>query len=675
MPKNAEVFKVFLSSPGDLSEERAVAARAIRAASDILSEKSIRLDAWKWEDDALSEFGGSAQSFIENQLGDYDIYIGLMGAHFGTPTGEFGSGTEKEFKDALKAKEANSLKRVAFFFKDVVLPMSELTPEKLLQAQRVAEFKALIKPLGLQGFFKDSEALTSAIIKLLCKEFGDYAANLTDQKRPAAKRPLQVSPVFQAEVLQAVDQEVVGRPDVTLDELWIEPDLKMSVINGSTVRTRRVQLEEINKEILGGRSFHIHGAETSGKSSLAKRLFLPLLEAGLVPVILDGRKINSLDLSRMKTRVWSHLMTQYDGLSQTEAREIDQKAIILIIDDFDASPIGARGLITLLDLIRQVYFAVAILTSTSFLFVPLESTNEVSGLGQLWKVQINELGHRKRYYLVEKWLKVQGGAPLSDQAFRSRVEKLRNEVNRILVHHIVPRSPIITLILLRAIDAKQSGDLLQSGYVRYYKFLIDNLILRNLSPTEAEYAYALLPEVARGVFFDGHRRLTPDAVSKIIDAFSKRKALRKDFLYNVLFRLKQIGMFVSDNTEYRFRHDYAFHFFLADYINQDLENASTVKFIKGIFDGDWTRENVTILVFLSFFSNSPVVVDGLIEKLSNSYSGEKEFEFGADSSAGCCQSNRYKSLVAAAREVPRFSSQRAPMRPSPLAGGACSRCG
>jgi hypothetical protein len=39
---------------------------------------------------------------VDDQTPAYGIYLGIMSKRFGTPSGPYGSGTEKEFRDALE---------------------------------------------------------------------------------------------------------------------------------------------------------------------------------------------------------------------------------------------------------------------------------------------------------------------------------------------------------------------------------------------------------------------------------------------------------------------------------------------------------------------------------------------------------------------------------------------
>ncbi|HQU24905.1 MAG: hypothetical protein B7Z67_12280, partial [Acidiphilium sp. 21-60-14] len=117
MSQKMNVYRVFVSSPTDVIAERQTAKSAILETSSFLEKNGIRLEPWLWEENAVSEFGKSPQEIITGQLGEYDLYIGIMGATFGSPTQKYGSGTEEEFNEAIRALQAGTLKHVSFFLK------------------------------------------------------------------------------------------------------------------------------------------------------------------------------------------------------------------------------------------------------------------------------------------------------------------------------------------------------------------------------------------------------------------------------------------------------------------------------------------------------------------------------------------------------------------------------
>ncbi len=92
------------------------------------------------------------QAEINRQCGaEFDIYLGILGTRFGTPTQTAGSGTEEEFKEGLKRLRADSRSlRVLFYFKTGPVDPFKLEIDQL---QKVNDFRAGLRSRGV--LYKD----------------------------------------------------------------------------------------------------------------------------------------------------------------------------------------------------------------------------------------------------------------------------------------------------------------------------------------------------------------------------------------------------------------------------------------------------------------------------------------------------------------------------------------
>ena len=120
MPKNVAILTVFVSGPSDVESEKA----ALRPVVVELSERLMRthgvvLRVVGWPDDVRPGVNVDLQAEINRQFGaEFDIYLGILGTRFGTPTQKAGSGTEEEFEQGLKRLRADSCSLcVLFYFK------------------------------------------------------------------------------------------------------------------------------------------------------------------------------------------------------------------------------------------------------------------------------------------------------------------------------------------------------------------------------------------------------------------------------------------------------------------------------------------------------------------------------------------------------------------------------
>lgn len=96
-------IRVFVASPGDVQRERdslnGVVNELNRTCDALLGRSVIRLELVRWETDTFPG-AGRAQELIIEQIGEYDIFVGILWKRLGTPTGTHASGTLEEFETA-----------------------------------------------------------------------------------------------------------------------------------------------------------------------------------------------------------------------------------------------------------------------------------------------------------------------------------------------------------------------------------------------------------------------------------------------------------------------------------------------------------------------------------------------------------------------------------------------
>jgi len=143
MPELILKYRIFLASPSDLYNER-------EAVSEVVSElnltygnpNNIVIELLKWETNsapAISKI--SLQDIVNNDIPEYDLFIGILWMKFGTPTKEFGSGTEEEFNIAHKKfLTGNKSLQILFYFKNS--PPHSLDSINTQQLEKVMSFKS-----------------------------------------------------------------------------------------------------------------------------------------------------------------------------------------------------------------------------------------------------------------------------------------------------------------------------------------------------------------------------------------------------------------------------------------------------------------------------------------------------------------------------------------------------
>ena len=160
------VFRVFLASPGDVPLEREALSRVVDEINLTTAPLvDSRLEALRWETNSTPD-AGRPQQVINDQIGDYDVFIGIMWRRFGTPSGVAGSGTEEEFRLAYRRWEEAKQLALMFYFCEV--PFYPKTVDELEQMKRVLMFRNKLGGKALTWSYDDHGSFEPIIRKHLC---------------------------------------------------------------------------------------------------------------------------------------------------------------------------------------------------------------------------------------------------------------------------------------------------------------------------------------------------------------------------------------------------------------------------------------------------------------------------------------------------------------------------
>jgi hypothetical protein len=148
MPKELpqhRVLKIFIGSPGDLQEERKIARDVVQRVNKAIGRHlGVHVELRGWED-TLPGYTSRPQEKINEDLRECDIFLGLMWKRWGTPPrddGEYTSGFEEEYHVALEQREADRMREIFLYFKEMPDALRE---DPGPQASKVLEFRRSVE--------------------------------------------------------------------------------------------------------------------------------------------------------------------------------------------------------------------------------------------------------------------------------------------------------------------------------------------------------------------------------------------------------------------------------------------------------------------------------------------------------------------------------------------------
>lgn len=171
MPKTKVEYDILISCPGDVSEELKTIENAVKKFNDTYSDiLMIRLNTKHWSKDSYNQSGGKAQDLLNQQfVYDCDAAIAIFWTRFGTPTDEYGSGTEEEIEYMI-----SSGKQVFMYFSE-----KKVSPELLGNAtsreqySKIQDFKKKYEKeaKGIYSTFSGTKDFEEKLFAHLSKHF------------------------------------------------------------------------------------------------------------------------------------------------------------------------------------------------------------------------------------------------------------------------------------------------------------------------------------------------------------------------------------------------------------------------------------------------------------------------------------------------------------------------
>jgi len=191
--------RVFVASPKDVETEREALAGVVNELNTVIEalipNAAIVVELMRWETHATPGLGRT-QELINEQLSDYDVFIGIMWKRFGSPTGAAEAGTEEEFRIALQRWEESGQPRVMFYFSAQPLPPPS-TPDDVEQLMKVVTFRAELSQRGLIWEYPDADKFADVVRPHLASAIGQiirapHSVKAQEVPVPARRPGLQI---------------------------------------------------------------------------------------------------------------------------------------------------------------------------------------------------------------------------------------------------------------------------------------------------------------------------------------------------------------------------------------------------------------------------------------------------------------------------------------------------
>lgn len=137
MAQNVTLYNLLISCPGDIKEEVTLIESAVDEFNELYAETlGITIKTRHWSKSSYAQSGGKPQALLNEQfVNKCDAAVAIFWTRFGSPTDEYGSGTEEEIEIMLQ-----SGKQVFMYFSDKPIPPSKINGDGYEKIQALDYF-------------------------------------------------------------------------------------------------------------------------------------------------------------------------------------------------------------------------------------------------------------------------------------------------------------------------------------------------------------------------------------------------------------------------------------------------------------------------------------------------------------------------------------------------------
>lgn len=248
MAKNIRQYDVLISCPSDVQEELKIIKNTVDDFNRMYGiVNNARLNIKHWSKDSYPKSGGRAQSLLNEQfILDCDAAIAIFWTRFGTPTEEYGSGSEEEIEKLMEQD-----KQVFVYFSDAPINPSVIDNA---QYQRVKSFrKKYENEKGIYYSYSCKEDFSRQLLNHLSLHFlKEFVGD--DSKAEILSSDLCVKGIVDGKTVdipRVILREVLDSKFIAERKESIENKCK-SIVNISSIKkTIEISKSVTNKMLLG----------------------------------------------------------------------------------------------------------------------------------------------------------------------------------------------------------------------------------------------------------------------------------------------------------------------------------------------------------------------------------------------------------------------------------------
>jgi hypothetical protein len=387
--------------------------------------------------------------------------------------------------------------------------------------------------------------------------------------------------------------EFISQQHIKLQDLFIFPKLTDDTdwdIDQAPFQTATVKEEGI----IDTRYTLIHGEDKSGKTTLARHLYLSLVEKRKAALLVD--------LKERRDGLNEHFVrqayqTQFHGDFSLWNQQTDKT---LVLENMTESPRMMR----FIEQAKENFTRIITTTTSDTFYSYFKDENRLEDFRVL---KIETLTREQQEQLIRKRLEMlEDQKPLTD----GRVDQEEKVVNSVIISNkLVPRYPFFVLSILQTCEAFMPNNLTVTSYGHcYHALIVARLIRAGISQKDEEVGacFNLAEQLSYETYIHKSRRNKEQFdFPKFIERY------KEQFLINAstVNRLKNSDYGIIDE-EGNFRTEYMYYYFLGKFLAAHNEKGKPI--IEKMCENSHIEVNYLTLLFAIHHARDNEIIDGIM---------------------------------------------------------------
>ena len=383
----------------------------------------------------------------------------------------------------------------------------------------------------------------------------------------------------------------IGNEYLTLDDIFIFPQLTCidakhgdQEFSDTTISTRQ--------ELLEFEYTLVYGQERSGKTALARHLYLSLINAGTPSLLLEDEHIQG----RYEYLFERTYNAQYKGVFSDWHASSDK---ILIVDVSTTKP----QMLKLIALAKKEFSRIVLILSSEYYYAFFAGEPAFANFRHM---RIDPLTSNQQAELIRKRLDFSNDGVVQD----GMIDQAEERVNSIIISdRIVPRYPFYILSILQTYEAFMPSNLAITSYGHCYLALITaNLVRSGVSSKDDEInaCFNFAEQLAFSIYCDS----TDESDARFqfetfVGHYDQRFHIRRSTI-NKLKR-QPYGIIDEDGS---FRTKYMYYFFLGKFLANNPKEGEPI--IASMCQDSHREVNYLTLLFVIHHTHDTSIIDDIV---------------------------------------------------------------